>query len=207
MEPGPVDSEARTLGEAGASSLIGEGRNVIVTEVVERAVAERPSHDTIETIIEWLIGDARQIGSFARTIDELSWRLVASGIPLLRVNLRGGTLHPQFLGSVYVWWRTSAQTQEIMITHEVADLVPPTQNPVMRVRNGETLRRSLEGPEARLDFSILHDLKARGATDYFALPVGGAFGPSAYMASYSPDTPRVFLQPELSHLSAGSDLT
>ena len=51
------------MGEAISSSLIVEGRNVIVTEVVERAVAERPGHDTIESIIEWLIGGARQIGS------------------------------------------------------------------------------------------------------------------------------------------------
>jgi len=182
-----------------------EGRNVIVTEVVERAVAERPGHDTIEEIIEWLIGGARQISSFARTIDELSWRLVAAGIPLLRVNLRGGTLHPQFLGAVYVWWRSSAQTQEIMITHEVADLVPPAQNPAMRVQGGEILRRRLEGPEARFDFSILHDLKARGATDYFALPVGGAFGPRAYLAVYVTDRPGGFSEREIADLTAVSE--
>jgi adenylate cyclase len=174
------------LGEAISSALIVEGQNVIVTELVERGIEERPAHDTIEAIIEWLIGGARQINSFARVIDELSWRLVAAGIPVLRVNLRGGTLHPQFLGSVYVWWRTSAQTQEIMITHEVADLIPPAQNPVMRVRSGEILRRRLEGPEARLDFTILHDLKARGASGYFALPVGGAFGPKPIWRSMSP---------------------
>jgi adenylate cyclase len=155
--------------------------------------------------MEWLIGGARQTGSFARTIDELSWRLVAAGIPLLRVNLRGGTLHPQFLGAVYVWWRSSAQTREIMITHEVADLVPPAQNPVMRVAAGEILRRSLEGPEARFDFSVLHDLKAGGATDYFALPVGGAFGPRAYMAAYVTDRPGGFLEREIADLSAVSE--
>jgi adenylate cyclase len=193
------------LSEATSSSLIVEGRNVIVTEVVERAVAERPHHDTIESILEWLIGDARQIASFARTIDEFAWRLVAAGIPLLRVNLRGRTLHPQFLGAVYVWWRTSAQTQEIMITHEVADLVPAAQNPVILVQNGEILRRRLEGLEARLDFSILHDLKARGATDYFALPVGGAFGPRAYMAVYVTDRPGGFSEREIADLSAVSE--
>jgi len=42
------------LGEAVSSSLIVEGRNIIVTEVAERAVAERPGHGTIESIIEWL---------------------------------------------------------------------------------------------------------------------------------------------------------
>jgi adenylate cyclase len=115
------------LGETASSSLIVEGRNIIVTEVVESAVAERPAHDTIEAILEWLVGGARQSSPFARMIDKLSWRLAAAGMPLLRVSLRGGTLHPQFLGSVYVWWRTSARTQEVMITHEVADLVAPSK--------------------------------------------------------------------------------
>jgi adenylate cyclase len=193
------------LSEAVSSALIVEGQNVMVTEIVERAIEQRPAHDTIGLILEWLTGDARQSSSFARTIDELSWRLVAAGIPVLRVNLRGGTLHPQFLGSVYVWWRTSAQTQEIMITHEVADLIPPEQNPVLRVLNGEILRRRLEGPDVRLDFSILHDLKARGATDYFALPVGGAFGPRAYMAVYVTDRPGGFSEREIADLSAVSD--
>jgi hypothetical protein len=36
------------LGQTESSSLIVEGRNIIRTEVVERAVAERPAHDTIE---------------------------------------------------------------------------------------------------------------------------------------------------------------
>src|SRR5258708_36538955 len=126
-------------------------------------------------------------------------------MPVLRVSLRGGTLHPLFLGAFYVWWRTSAQTQEIMITHEVADLGPPAQNPVMRVAGGEILRRSLEGPEARFDFSVLHDLKARGATDYFALPVGGAFGPAAYMAAYVTDRPGGFSEREIADLSAVSE--
>jgi adenylate cyclase len=193
------------LGEVAPSSLIVEGRNIITTEVVERAVAERPAHDTIEAILEWLIGGARQSGSFARTIDELSWRLVAAGMPLLRVTLRGGTLHPQFLGATYIWWRTSGQTQEIMITHEVADLIPPAENPIMRVQAGEILRRRLDGPEARFDFSVLHDLKARGATDYFALPVGGAFGPRAYMATYVTDRADGFLEREIADLTAVSE--
>jgi adenylate cyclase len=193
------------LGEAASSSLIVEGQNIIVTDVVERTAAERPAHDTIDAILEWLVSGARRITSFARLVDELSWRLLAAGIPVLRVNLRGGTLHPQFLGSVYVWWRTSAQTQEIMITHEVADLIPPEQNPVMRVGNGEILRRRLEESDVPLDFAILHDLKARGATDYFALPVGGAFGPHAYMVVYVTDRPGGFSEREIANLSAVSD--
>jgi adenylate cyclase len=88
------------LSEAISSALIVEGQNVIVTELVERAIGERPAHDTIGSILEWLTGGARQSSSFARTIDELSWRLVAAGIPVLRVNLRGGTMREQGSGAI-----------------------------------------------------------------------------------------------------------
>jgi hypothetical protein len=60
------------LGEAVSSALIVEGQNVMVTEIVERAIEERPALDTIGSILEWLTGGARQSCSFARTIDELS---------------------------------------------------------------------------------------------------------------------------------------
>ena len=193
------------MSEAAPSSVIIEGHNIITTNVVRRPVEDRPAHDTIETIMAWLIGGARQVDAFARTIDELSWRLLAAGMPLLRVSLRGGTLHPQFLGSTYVWWRTTAQTQEIMITHEVADLIPPAQNPVARVRNGEILRRRLDGSATGFDFSILHDLKARGAIEYFALPVGGAFGPRSYMATFVTDRPGGFWEQEIADLTAVSE--
>jgi adenylate cyclase len=75
----------------------------------------------------------------------------------------------------------------------------------MRVQGGEILRRRLEGPDARFDFSVLHDLKARGATDYFALPVGGAFGPRAYMATYVTDRAGGFLEREIADLTAVSE--
>ena len=95
--------------------------------------------------------------------------MLAAGLPLLRVTLHCGTLHPQFLGATYTWWRNSGRTQAVMIAHEVADLVAYVDNPARRVsEGGEVLRRRLEGTSAVLDFLVLHDLKARGATDYYA---------------------------------------
>jgi hypothetical protein len=73
-------------------------------------------------------------------VDELSWRLLAAGIPVLRVNLRGGTLHPQFLGAVYVWWRTSAMNSQRQIAQNVlkAYLGPQTGRKVLagQIRRG-----------------------------------------------------------------------
>ena len=82
------------------------------------------------------------------------------------------TLHPQYLGATFVWWRTTGQTVQTFVTHEAQDLYGHEDNPVRRVLvGGETLRRRVDVADDELDFPILRDLKAAGATDYFALPV------------------------------------
>jgi adenylate cyclase len=186
------------------SPRLREGQSILTTGVYRRPPAERPSHDTLEEIAAWLIGPARRITSAPQAIDEYAWRLYAAGVPVLRVTLHCGTLHPQFLGSAYVWWRTTAQTQEIMIMHEVVDIVPYEENMVARVRlGGETIRRRLDGAEAQLDFPILHEIKAQGGVEYFAFPVSSAYG--TYMASYSTDRPGGFTDEEIAQLRAVSD--
>ena len=157
--------------------------------------------ESIASIAKWLGEGARRNPLFTQTFDEFAWRLIAANIPVLRVTLHTGTLHPQFLGATYMWWRDVGQTQKVMIAHAIADLVPYADNPVRRVREGgETLRRRLAGPDARLDFSVLHDLKARGGTEYFALPVGSPFGFGDYMMSYLADRPDGFTNRELEDL-------
>ena len=188
------------------SSPIVEGRTIITAETVERPVAERPLHDSIDSIAEWMIGDARRIVSAAAVIDEYAWRLYASGIPVLRVTLHSGTLHPQFLGAAFVWWRDTGRTVRVMIKHEIADLIPYEVNPVRRVREGgETLRRNLEGAQAQFDFAVLDELKERGATDYLALPIGGVYGPSSYMVTYVTDRPGGFSASEIADLERVSE--
>ena len=72
--------------EATSETLIVEGRTVVTAETVERPPSERPAHDSINGIADWMIGPARRITSGAATIDEFSWRLYAAGLPLLCVH-------------------------------------------------------------------------------------------------------------------------
>ena len=171
-------------------------------EVVERPPAERPAHGSLDGVAEWLVGPARRIASGARAFDEFAWRMLATGLPLLRVTMHSTTLHPQFLGATFVWFRTTGQTVQTLIAHEVRDLIRDEENPVRRVVvGGETLRRRIDVPDAVLDFPILHDLKAQGATDYLALPVAGAHGGYNYMVSYVTDRPGGFTEPEIADLT------
>ena len=88
------------------------------------------------------------------------------------------------------WLRRSARNPsrcEMRVRSEISFAVKPLRrsvtNPVRRVVGGETLRRRVDVADQELDFPILHDLKAQGATDYFALPIKSSFGTN-YMATY-----------------------
>jgi adenylate cyclase len=170
-------------------------------EVVEMPPAERPKHDTIDAIIEWLGGPAGDIPSLSAEFDEFAWRMLAAGFPLLRATFHLRTLHPQYLGATFVWWRTTGQTVLTFVTHEAQDLFGHEDNPVRRVLvGGETLRRRVDVADAELDFPVLRDLKAVGATDYFALPVKSSFGTN-YMVTYVTDRSGGFTAQEISDLT------
>jgi len=176
-------------------------RYFLTGDVVERPPAERPKHDTIEAIIDWLAGPAQHIPLLVCEFDEYAWRMLAAGFPLLRATLQFRTLHPQYLGASYVWWRTTGQTVQTLIAHEVQDLFGNDDNPVRRVLvAGETVRRRVDVADDELDFPILHDLKAEGATDYFALPVKNSFGTN-YMVTYVTDRLGGFSDQEISDLT------
>jgi adenylate cyclase len=176
-------------------------RYFLTANVVERPTAERPKHDTIEAIIDWLSRPAQHIPLLLREFDEYAWRMLAAGFPLLRATFQFRTLHPQYLGATYVWWRTTGQTVQTLIMHEVQDLFPNDDNPVRRVLEaGETVRRRVDVANDELDFPILHDLKAEGATDYFGLPVKNSFGTN-YMVTYVTDRLGGFSDQEISDLT------
>lgn len=157
------------------------------TEIVERPAADRPLRDTIEAIADWLLGPALQVATGAQAVDEFAWRMLAAGFPLARLTVHSGTLHPQFLGTSLIWWRDTGQTVQTFVEHEVLDVVPYHDNAVLRViQGGETLRRRIDVADSALDLPILHDLKAKGCTDYLALPIAGAHG-RRYAVTYTSD--------------------
>jgi adenylate cyclase len=173
----------------------------LTTEIVERPPDDRPKHDTVDGVIDWLIGSARHNASLVAGFDEFAWHMLAAGFPLLRMTLHVRTLHPQYLGASFVWWRTTGRTAQTLVAHEVEDMIEHDSNPVWRVaRRGETLRRRIDIADNELEFPVLLDLKAEGATDYFALPVKNSLGTN-YMLTYVTDRSGGFTAQEISDLT------
>jgi adenylate cyclase len=175
------------MSESDRKDAVIDPRYLLTRDVVERPLAERPSQDSMQAIGEWVVGPARHVTSGVSAFDELAWRLLAAGLPLLRATLHARILHPQFFGTTLVWWRTTGQTVQTMIAHELDEVLGPEINPVRRVSlGGETLRRRLDLPDDKLDFPILHELKAAGGTDYIALPTRSALGAN-YVVTFLTD--------------------
>ena len=182
--------------------------STVVVSTVRTPEDERAKFETLEGVARWLAGPARREFSFAKTLDEFSWRLTAAGLGLLRVGVNTSTLHPQFIGSTYQWWKDTGETKKTMIKHEVMDIVPLADNPISKLRStGEAIRRRIDAPGAVLDYTILEDLKARGGTDYILFGAESPFGFEPHAVSYVSDAPGGFRQAEIDVLMGfGRDL-
>jgi adenylate cyclase len=127
----------------------------------------------------WAVGEGLRGTDAEVLFDGLCRRLVEAGVPLWRAFAGMRTLHPQWAGYGYIWWRHlnaiqprqfergDAYEQDILnspIGHLIreAETSPGTGDP------WRSLRRRLAGPEAQIDLPALDQLAAAGATDYFA---------------------------------------
>jgi len=117
----------------------------------------------------------------AALFDGLCERLVIAVEPLWRAFAGMRTLHPQWGGYGYTWWRdrNSVQPEQFergseyeqnFLTSPFSRLLGQTEDSAKKGEPWRHLRRRLVGPEAQLDFPILEALAAAGA----ALPGSGA---------------------------------
>jgi adenylate cyclase len=132
----------------------------------------------------WAVGEGLRGTDAAELFDGLCRRLVGAGVPLWRAFAGMRTLHPQWSGYGYMWWRhlNAIQPRQFERGNQYEQFV--VDSPIGHlIRLGEErsaagsaeeagpwlhLRRRLTGAEAQLDFPLLLELADAGATDYFA---------------------------------------
>lgn len=120
---------------------------------------------------EWLYGEAAGAASIEELVAGLADRLEVLGVTPLRLNLLVRTLHPEVLGAAHVYDRASGRVERRELRHEVAEEERYLASPFVPIFAGRGgIRRRLEY-EIDLEFPILRELAARGATDYAALPL------------------------------------
>ena len=123
-------------------------------------------------MLGWLLNDASRIASNKELTESFARQLQSVGIPIWRLSVIIRTLHPQVQAEALLWWAKREDVEVVRVPY--ADLQTPQylNSPLVPIFEGAGgIRRRLDIPEPELDFGILEDLHAEGATDYVAMPI------------------------------------
>ena len=135
---------------------------------------------------------------------ELCDRLVAEGVPISRVAVFVSTLHPDIMGRAF-FWRPGAPVKIAEATWAFMEQPEYKDNPVPYVsRTGERLRRQIADPACPLDFPLMKELRADGATDYFAAPLAFTNGEN-HVVSFTTHAPGGFSEAQFAMLESVVD--
>jgi len=124
-----------------------------------------------QEIAAWLIDGARSCQQSDAVLAELCDRLVACGVPLWRVAVFVRTLHPDTIGRSFKWMPgVGVETQTA--SFDLLETEGFLKSPIAAIYGSrKKIRRRLDGDGSRDDFPFLAEIRAEGATDYFAHPL------------------------------------
>ena len=169
--------------------------------VLERVAPEdRGPARPADPIASWLAAHGGARVESEALIAALCEKLVAAGLPLSRVSFGVPTLHPQLCGYRFVWRRgemAGSTTRPERGMERSADYL---QSPMRVLDQGAAaVRRRLDVASPQLDFPMLRELAAEGATDYVAMALHFTSGRTGYI-SWATDRPAGFATADLARL-------
>jgi len=137
-------------------------------EIPQLARATEPLH--ANSVAGWLVAEGWQAATSEALVEGFCRCLRRCGVPVSRMTVVVPTLHPQVFATVLVW----REDQGIRIVYEPHDILRQPKfvaspfAPILRGAGG--VRRRLESHDVRLDYPVVRELHAEGATDYVAMP-------------------------------------
>ncbi|MEY3209690.1 MAG: hypothetical protein RIT28_171 [Pseudomonadota bacterium] len=142
---------------------------------------ETPSDVTstqVATLIARLATEGQNVSDPKALIREVAEALRSFGVPVERCMVGLQVLHPQVRVVSWSWRRGVDEVIEREFDYSLEEQPVYLNSPILELRQGTPLiRRRLVGPDAVLDYPILHDLVAEGFTDYVAMSFRVEEGP------------------------------
>src|SRR5215472_2990115 len=176
-----------------------------------------PGRKIIELHV-WAVGEGLRGTDAAVLFDGLCQRLVGAGVPLWRATAGMRTLHPQWGGYAYTWWRRlnairpqqferGDEYEQLVLNSTIGYLIRQMETSATGGDPWRHLRQRLVGPDVEIAFPQLEELAANGATDYFAeiISFGAGGDPSRGTGigySFATDRPEGFHDDDLVLLKA-----
>ena len=155
-----------------------------------------------DPVARWLIERSGERLSLSAIVGGLAERLLAAGLPLWRVTAGVLTIHPEVRARGVAWQR-GRPAEESSRPHGIELTASYRDNPVAMIHQGAgALRRRLVGPHARLDFPLMAELQAEGATDYVIMPLPHDAGGFPNWIAFATDRPDGFSGADLARIDA-----
>lgn len=161
-----------------------------------------PSDDA-QAVIDWLLREGRQSDTIQELMDRFCHRLMAAGLPLLRVVCALPLLHPQ-IRTIAFFWRRNAENVEVATRpHGTETSTEYLTSPFATlIEDGaDGLRYRLEQMEPPWPYPVFAELREQGATDYVAMAVLFAGG-RRNVLSFTTDRPGGFSTADLALVDA-----
>ncbi|KIC40715.1 guanylate cyclase [Ruegeria sp. ANG-R] len=123
-------------------------------------------------LIDWLMRGASEIDTPDAFTKALAEKMLEHGIAIQRLSILVWSLHPLIAGKHYIWEKDAAEISTHTPTYEIHDHPAFTNSPLRHVSNGlGGVRQRLNDNNPHNSFPIIEDLRAKGATDYVAMPL------------------------------------
>lgn len=134
---------------------------------------EQPQDGNISgPLIDWLMRGASEIETSEAFTKALSEKMLEHGIAIQRLSILVWSLHPLIAGKHYIWEKGEDEISTNVPTYEIHDHPAYINSPLRHVSNGlGGVRQRLSDDNPHNSFPIIEDLRAKGATDYVAMPL------------------------------------
>ncbi|CAD0186168.1 Adenylate cyclase 1 [Ruegeria sp. THAF57] len=123
-------------------------------------------------LIDWLMRGASELTTSEDFTKALAEKMLEHGIAIQRLSILVWSLHPLIAGKHYIWEKGEAEISTNVPTYEIHDHPAYINSPLRHVSNGlGGVRQRLNDDNPHNSFPIMEDLRAKGATDYVAMPL------------------------------------
>jgi adenylate cyclase len=151
-------------------------------------------------LLNWVLQEAPAFATSRELSAAFARKMRTAGIPVWTLSVVIQILHPQVAAFGHSWHSVTGELVEREVDFE--DLQSPQylNSPLVPIFEGAGgIRRRLDIKEPLLDFGILRDLHAEGATDYVAMPMHFSDG-QINAVCLSSNRPGGFTTSDLGHI-------
>lgn len=120
---------------------------------------------------EWLIREGRLLGDGVAIAEGFADRLIAAGVPLLRLRIAQRIANPLLAAWGVIWRRDLGRSEDYVVPTTLLETSAWIGSPFQRVVQTRASMRKRLNDLRPDDHSLFHEMAGIGATDFFAMPL------------------------------------